>query len=83
MATYKVDVMKQLGKFHAAFWSATGAKANALDTPGFDSLPDAVKAIETAIEKAGLDDGSDSVIFRGIAYEDFSMLSHQIARATY
>ena len=83
MATYKVDVVKQYGKFHAAFWNASAAKANPLDSPGFEGLTDAVKAIETAIEKAGLDDDSDSVIFRGIAYDDFTMLAREIGRATY
>ncbi len=83
MATYKVEMTKQLGKFHAAFWNASGAKTSPLDSPGFESLADAVKAIETAIDKAGLDDDNDSVIFRGIAYDDFAMLTREIGRATY
>jgi hypothetical protein len=83
MATYKIEVVKKLGKYHAALYDTAGAKQDPADAKGHASLGDMVKELQGKIEKAGLDDASDSVIFRGIAYDDFGRLYRDVARGTY
>ena len=83
MASYKVDVLKNLGKFHAVLWLAGDAKPNANDTPALDSIGDVIKTVEAEIEERSISFGNDSVAFRGIAYEDPGMLLREIRSGTY
>ena len=83
MASYKLDVVSRLGKFHRAFYEATGAKGDPLDTEANDSLDDLCKAIVGDIEAAGLDEESDTIIFRNIAYDNYTQLTREVKRATY
>ena len=83
MASYKIDVIQRLGKYHMAIWEATGPKPTLTDTPSIASLEDVVKAVESQLEEKGIVDKKDSVTFRGIAYEDQRGLLFEIRRATY
>ncbi len=83
MATYKVEVVSRLGKLHASLYEATGSKIDPTETPPHDSITDIWKALEAQIEQRGLDEETDSIIFRNIAYDDFSKLSREIRMATY
>lgn len=83
MASYKLDVLSRLGKFHRAFYDATGAKGDPRDSEAIASLDDLCKAITADIEAAGLDEESDTIIFRNIAYDNYSQLTREVKRATY
>ncbi|MBN1946392.1 MAG: hypothetical protein JW797_12000 [Bradymonadales bacterium] len=83
MATYKVDVISQLGKYYMAMWEANSPKKNPADNPAHDTLSDVVRRVVSEIEDRNLHEGKDAVIFRGIAFEDFSQLTREISRATY
>ena len=83
MATYKVNVIQKLGKYHMAMWEATGSKVDPAENPAQDNVNDVLKSLQGAIESGKLEEGKDSIIFRGIAYEDFVQLTKEISRATY
>ncbi|MCA9562135.1 MAG: hypothetical protein KC561_01540 [Myxococcales bacterium] len=83
MATYKVDVISKLGKFHYALWEASGPKGDPNDSAAHDNLDDVVSSLRRDIDNAGFDDEDDSVIFRGIAYDDIGRLSREIKMGTY
>ena len=83
MATYKIEIIARLGKFHGVFFEATGAKVDPADAPAHGSVGDVWKSVEKEIESRGLDEDSDSIIFRGIAYDDFTKLAREVRMATY
>ena len=83
MATYKVEIIARLGKFHGVFFEASGPKADPADAPALGSVEDVWKGIENEIETHGLDEDSDSIIFRGIAYDDYTKLAREVRMATY
>lgn len=83
MATYKVEIVARLGKFQGVFFAAGGPKKDPTDSPQFATIKDVWEAIEKEISSAGLDEDSDSIIFRGIAYDDFGKLAREVRMATY
>ena len=83
MATYKVEIVARHGKLHSSFFSASGPKLDPLDSPARDSVEDLVNSLSTEIEKAGLNEEGDSIIFRNIAYDNFAKLLREIRMANY
>lgn len=83
MATYKVEIVARLGKLHASFYEVGGSKVNPSDTPALDNVEDVIKVVQTEITSRNLNEDGDSVIFRNIAYDDFTKLSREIKMAKY
>lgn len=83
MATYKLDVVSNLGKFHAALYAASGEKQAATTEPAHNTLDALVSNLNKRFKQQGVSEDQDAIIFRGIAYEDFSRLAREIKMATY
>jgi len=83
MATYKLDIIKRHGKFHAAFYGATDPKPDPAESPAQESIGDVWKQVTKTIEDKKLDEENDSIIFRNIAYDDFTMLAREVKMGTY
>lgn len=83
MATYKVDIVSRHGKLHSVFFPADGPKGDPLTNPAQDSIEDILAGLDKEIEKNKLDEEADSIIWRGIAYDNFSQLRREIKMANY
>ena len=83
MATYKLDIIARHGKYYSVLYPAGGGKGNPLDNEPADNIGDILENLEEEIESKGLDEENDSIIFRQIAYDDFTSLAREIKRATY
>ena len=67
MATYKLEIKRQYGKFFHAVFPATGQPPR--DMPESASIKEVIEKIKKEFLATSLEDG-DSIIFRGIAYDD-------------
>ncbi len=83
MATYKLDIVQRHGKYHAAFYGATAPKADPLESPALESIADIWKQVTKTIDEKKLDEENDAIIFRQIAFDDFTMLAREVKMATY
>jgi hypothetical protein len=83
MATYKLDVVSNLGKFHASLYAASGEKQPTTTVPSHNNLDTLVSNLNKQFKQKGVSEDQDAIIFRGIAYEDFSRLARDIKMATY
>ncbi len=83
MATFKIDIIQRHGKFHVAFYGATEPKADPLQSPALESIADIWKQVLKTIDEKKLDEENDAIIFRNIAFDDFTMLAREVKMATY
>lgn len=80
MPSYKLDVVKRFAKLHFALWVATEARPDLLKTKAYDAVDDLLADARKATSKLG---PGDSIIFRGIAYDDRGELFGEVKRAEY
>ena len=79
MATYKIDVKLQFGKYQAAFWKIGDSAPKFSD---FDDVNGVSDYLIDSCETVNFGD-DDDVHFRQIAYSDISSLAWEIKRANY
>ncbi len=80
MATYKLEIKKRFGKFYHSVYAA-GAQPER-ETPESASIKEVLEKLKSGFLKDTFKDG-DSVIFRGIAYEDVHQLVPIVRDADY
>jgi len=83
MATYKFNALQRFGKFHGDLFSVTDPAGDPLKNPGHDSAAALSAFLQDQIEKLGLDEDGDAVIFRNNSYSDFADLDRAVRMATY
>jgi hypothetical protein len=83
MATYKFNAVMRYGKFHGNLYLATGEAGDPLTSPAQDNTNALSSFLQSQLEAKGLDEDSDTVIFRNNSYSDWSELEKAVRLATY
>jgi hypothetical protein len=83
MATYKLSIVSKLGKFYLAFGTSSAPKVEPTQNPALGSVSEVVSELKKQIETKKLEGTSDTIIYRNIAYDDWELLSREVALSTF
>ena len=83
MATYKFNAVQRYGKFHGALYKASDPQKDPLQHPAQDSAASLSAFLNAQISELGVDEDSDTIIFRNNSYNDFAALEKAVRLATY
>ena len=83
MATYKFDGIQRFGKFYGTFYKANAAKPDPLKNNALSDAKALSDYLRAQIAEGGLVEDEDSIIFRGVDYEDFEQLLREVRMSTY
>ena len=83
MATYKFEAEMRYGKYYGNLRSATDPKPDLSKGSPLTSATELANYFNAEIERIGLDEDDDTIIFRGCGHNDYVALEREIRFATY
>jgi len=83
MATFKFETESRFGKFFAHLRKAGDPKPDLTKQPALDSAKAMGDFLADEVDRVGLVERQDSIIWRNHSYEDFDQLADEIRRANY
>ena len=83
MATYKFEAEMRYGKYYGNLRKATDPKPNLVKGKELSNAAELATFFNAEIERLGLDEDDDTIIFRGCGHNDYVALEREIRFATY